>query len=241
MKPLTAAALVLITILTTRPAEAGEPVSIELVLGVDCSLSVDDAEFSLQMRGISAALRNPAVIGAILSHDKGVAFALFLWAGVPQQEPAVPWRVLRSEADIAALADEIDKVKNQNLGYLTAIGSAMAQAMHLLADNGYDGYASRIDISGDGKSNVGPEPAQVRIAAIAAGITINGLAVLTDDADLALYYRANVMAGPHAFVEPALDYSAFRKAMLKKLLRELEPALSEIPPPPVLRRTARLP
>ncbi len=231
----------LIAVLAARPAMAGEPVSIELVLGIDCSLSVNDAEFSLQMRGISAALRNPEVVSAILSHDKGVAFALFLWAGVPQDTPAVPWRVLRTKADIQALADEIDKVKRDNVGYLTAIGSAMAQAMHFLADNGYDGDASRIDISGDGRSNAGPEPALVRAAALAAGITINGLAILTDDANLALYYRANVIAGPHAFVEPALDYGAFRQAMLKKLLRELQLALSEMSPPPALRRTARLP
>ena len=231
----------LIALLAARPAMAGEPVSIELVLGIDCSFSVNDAEFSLQMRGISAALRNPEVIAAILAHDKGVALALFLWAGVPQEAPAVPWRVLRTRADIQTLADEIDKVKSDNLGYFTAIGSAMAQAMQFLADNGYDGYASRIDISGDGKSNAGPEPALVRAAALAAGITVNGLAVLTDDADLALYYRANVMAGPQAFVVPALDYTAFRHAMLKKLLRELQPALSELPSRPALRHTARLP
>ncbi len=236
-----AAVLAVFFSLAGRPALAGEPVSIELVLGIDCSLSVNDAEYSLQMRGIAAALRNPAVISAILSHKKGVAFALFEWAGVPQETPAVPWRVLRTEADIKALADEIEHAPSSNLGYFTAVGEAMAQAMRFLADNGYDGRSARIDISGDGRSNAGREPAVVRDLAIAAGITINGLAILTDDRDLALYYRDKVMAGPNSFVEPALDYGAFRKAMLKKLLRELEPALSESPSRPTLRRAAALP
>ena len=64
--------------------------------------------------------------------------------------------------------------------YLTAIGEAVAEAMHFLADNGYDGEARRIDISGDGRSNAGREPAMMRNLATAAGITINGLAILTE-------------------------------------------------------------
>jgi len=225
--------------LTARPALAGEPVSIELVLGVDSSLSVNNVEYALQMHGIAAALRHPAVIAAILSHDKGVAFALFRWAGVAEEKPGVDWRVLRTPADIAATAAEIEGLKSSNVGYLTAIGEAMAQAMNFLADNGYDGLARRIDISGDGRSNAGRDPAVMRALASAAGITVNGLAILTGDADLANYYRENVVAGPDAFVEPALDYNAFRAAMLKKLLRELQPALSEATP--ALHRTARLP
>jgi hypothetical protein len=225
--------------LTARPALAGELVSIELVLGVDCSLSVNDAEYTLQMRGIAAALRNPAVIAAILSQDKGVAFALFRWAGVAEDRPAIAWRVLRTRGAIASTADEIEHLKSANVGYFTSIGEAMAQAMRFLADNGYDGLARRIDISGDGRSNAGREPAMMRELATAAGITVNGLAILTDEPDLARYYRENVMAGPDAFVIPALDYGAFQTAMLKKLLRELQPALSQATP--ALRRTARLP
>jgi len=225
--------------LASRPALAGQPVSIELVLGVDCSLSVSNSEYNLQMHGIASALRNPAVIAAILSHDKGVAFALFRWAGVAEDKPAIPWRVLRTPGDIAATADEIDRVESANVGYFTSIGEAMAQAMHFLATNGYDGAARRIDISGDGRSNAGRDPIVLREVANAAGITINGLAILTDDPGLARYYRQNVVAGPDAFVEPALDYYAFKAAMLKKLLRELQPALSQAAP--ALRRTARLP
>lgn len=238
MKRLCLALAVALTLIA-RPAAAGEPVSVELVLGVDCSLSVNNVEYALQMHGIAAALRNPAVIAAILARRKGVAFALFQWAGVPEDKPSVPWRVLRTPADIAETANEVERVKSVNVGYLTGIGEAVVQAMHFLADNGYDGLARRIDISGDGRSNTGREPALMRNLATAAGITINGLAILTEDPHLDRYYRENVVAGPDAFVEPALDYNAFRRAMLRKLLRELQPALSEAAPG--LRRSARLP
>lgn len=224
--------------LLAAPARGGEAVSIELVLGVDCSLSVNDREYSLQMRGIAAALRSPEVIAAIESHDKGVAMALFLWAGVPEDEPSVPWRVVRNGEDAHALAAEIEKVETTHLGYFTSIGSAMGRALEMLGSNGYDGLAARIDLSGDGRSNAGPEPANVRMLAAFQGVTVNGLAVLTDDIGLARYYRENVMIGPHAFVEVARDYVGFERAMLRKLLRELEPAITEAP---ALRRTARLP
>jgi hypothetical protein len=236
-----AGVLVLMASLAGQPAVAGEAVAIELVLGVDCSLSVNDREYALQMRGIANALRSPAVIAAIGSHDKGVAMALFLWAGVPQDELAVDWRLLRSEADIMAMAAAIEAVPSASLGYFTAIGQAMAQGLRFLADNGYDGLAARIDISGDGRSNSGAEPAAVGTVAALSGVTVNGLAVLTDDLDLARYYRDNVMAGPHGFVEIARSYDDFERAMLKKLLRELEPALAGPAPANGLRRTAGLP
>ena len=47
------------------PAEAGQRVSIELVLAVDVSLSVNDIEYALQMRGIAAAFRDKDVLDLI--------------------------------------------------------------------------------------------------------------------------------------------------------------------------------
>ncbi len=40
-------------------------VDLALVLAVDCSTSIDAGDFRLQMDGIAAALRNPAVAKAI--------------------------------------------------------------------------------------------------------------------------------------------------------------------------------
>ena len=60
-----------------------------------------------------------------------------------------------------------------------------------------------------------------RAAAIQAGITVNGLAVTTDRADLGRYFREQVIGGPGAFVVTARDYEDFVRAIRIKLLREI--------------------
>src|SRR5271167_1808471 len=50
-----------------------------------------------------------------------------------------------------------------------------------------------IDTSGDGMANFGLPPATARDYIAAAGIAINGLAILTEEPWLADYYRSNVI------------------------------------------------
>ena len=48
------------------PAHAqSQPVDLTLVLAVDCSRSINDEEFALQVEGYAAAFRHPAVLRAI--------------------------------------------------------------------------------------------------------------------------------------------------------------------------------
>jgi hypothetical protein len=71
-----------------------------------------------------------------------------------------------------------------------------------------------------------------RDAAVRAGITINGLPILSEgllpwdeDRDLRRnldsYYRNSVIGGPGAFVVVVKDYSAFADAIIAKLLKEI--------------------
>jgi len=55
----------------------------------------------------------------------------------------------------------------------------------------------------------------------AAGITINGLCVLHEEADLLQFYTAEVIGGLGAFALTCQDYAAFAVAMKQKLAREL--------------------
>ena len=72
---------------------------------------------------------------------------------------------------------------------LTAIGAAMLAAAAAF-DHMPEPAAHRvIDVSGDGMANFGPPPAQVRDELVAQGITINGLAILTEEPWLADYYK----------------------------------------------------
>jgi hypothetical protein len=81
-----------------------------------------------------------------------------------------------------------------------------------------------IDLSGDGATNAGSDPNPVRDAAIALGITINGLAIVNEAPALDLYYAEHVVGGPGAFTIVAKDYQDFADAIRRKLLREIEGA-----------------
>ena len=60
-----------------------------------------------------------------------------------------------------------------------------------------------------------------RAMALVRGVTINGLAIVNEDKKLADWYRANVIAGPGAFVASAADYDDFAESMRRKLIREI--------------------
>ena len=215
------------------------PVSIELVLAVDVSLSVDDREFELQMGGISSALRQPEVIQLISQYEGGVAVRLLQWSSAPDENDGLPWRLLVDRETTLAFADEIDRMPRAPLPYYTGIGSAIDLSVHLIDTNQYHGRQRKIDVSGDGRSNTGPEPSQARARALAKDITINGLAVIDNVPSLDAYYRAVVAGGPASFVIKALNYKDFGRAMRLKLLRELTPLTAEAPDRPGRHRAVR--
>ena len=208
--------------LAPSAARAGEPVDIELVLAVDVSSSVDGAELALQRAGLAAAFRDPELIDAITALPRGVAVALVVWAGV--QETAVAWRRLTDRASAEDFAARVEAALPAAFGAggNTAIGDALIRSLEELAGNGFDGRA-KIDVSGDGRSNSGASPSQVRDGAVRAGVTINGLAILNEQPNLAEFYRMNVIGGPGAFVMTADDYHDFGEALRRKLIRELAP------------------
>jgi hypothetical protein len=208
--------------LAPAAALSGEPVDIELVLAVDVSGSVDAAELALQRAGLAAAFRDPEVVDAIAALPRGAAVALVAWAGV--QETAVGWRRLTDRTSAADFAARVEAALPATFGAggNTALGDALARSLAELAGNGFDGQA-RIDISGDGRSNSGARPGPVRDAALAAGVTINGLAIPNEQPNVAEYYRTDVIGGPGAFVVVADDYRGFGEALRRKLVRELAP------------------
>jgi hypothetical protein len=60
-----------------------------------------------------------------------------------------------------------------------------------------------------------------RDEAVRDGITINGLAILTEIGGLDNYFRENIMGGEGAFVLAAEDFASFAQAILNKLIREI--------------------
>jgi hypothetical protein len=215
-------AIAAVAALAPPAAIAKENVDLELVLAVDVSGSVDATEQALQRHGLVAAFRDPEVSEAIAALPQGLAVALVAWAGAGQQQTPVGWRRLTDRASAEDFAARVDAALAVPFGPgKTAIGGALAWSLAELAGNGFDGRA-KIDVSGDG-FNDGAPPGPVRDAAVASGITINGLAITSDEPYLADYYQRNVAGGPGSFVVIASDYRAFGAAIRRKLLRELVP------------------
>ncbi len=207
--------------INARPVLA-QTVDLELVLAVDASSSVSSEEFDLQMRGLSEAFRDPRVTEAIqATGDLGIAVAMVQWADNRRQYLAIDWTAIRGEDGAIAFATQIDATPRFVVGGGTAIGGALEFSARALEDNGYQGRRRVIDVSGDGRANQGAQPAYVRDAVVAAGIVINGLAILNEDPFLDSYYQDEVIGGTGAFLVTASTYADFADAILQKLIREI--------------------
>ena len=188
------------------------------------SSSVDAAEFDLQIGGLANAFRHPDVISAIRSVGaNGIAVSLVQWSGPGQQDVAVDWTRVFDAASAAGFADRIETSSRQLLG-TTSIDKVLLFSRQILGSNGFTGRRLAVDVSGDGPTNFGPDPDRMRDLAVAAGITINGLAILNEVPDLDHYYRDHVIGGPGAFMMTATDYSDFGTAIRRKLVREIRGA-----------------
>lgn len=206
-------------------APAAENVDLQLLLAVDSSSSVSDAEFDLQMRGFAQAFRHPDVQVAIRgAGDRGIAVAMIHWSGADSQVIAQDWTLLFGAEGANAFADSLDQTPRYVKRGSTAIGSMLDYAGAMLQASPYKGQRQVIDISGDGRANQGKPLAPEREALLARDVTINGLAILNEDDTLDRYYREQVIDGTGAFLITATDYEDFARAIRRKLLRELEGA-----------------
>ena len=203
-------------------AGADQSVNLDLVLAIDASGTVDRAEFELQTRGLAEAFRHPEVIAAIQGTGaRGIAVAVVQWSGRGQQVVTIDWTQLADEASAKALAMRIEAAGRRLIGGTTVIDGALLFCAGLLARSPFQGRRKVIDLSGDGKTNYGPFPDYARDQAMAAGITINGLAILNEAPDLAEYYQDHVVGGVGSFLMTAGDYRDFATAIRLKLIREI--------------------
>ncbi len=219
-----------VALLHIEASQAKTPVSIELVFAVDTSVSVDGFEHDLLMKGIANAFRTPVIVNLIGQQD-GVAVTLFQWSSEVNQQYMIPWHLLKGPASVSAFAAKVEKVERDPNRVFTGIGGAIEFGVRSIAENAFEGRQLKIDVSGDGRNNIGVPLSIPRQEANALGIVINGLPILTytavDSYDLDTYYREKVIHGPGAFVEIADDYDDFARAFLRKLLRELTPLVSQ--------------
>jgi hypothetical protein len=213
--------------------ESGEPVDVELILAVDVSWSMDRGEQEIQRNGYVAAFRSPEVQQAITRGNYGkVAVTFVEWAGSFTQNVVVPWTLIDSKESADAFAYRLS-VEEPDRERRTSISGALDFAAPMFAGNGYVGQRRVIDVSGDGPNNQGRPVTEARAEAVAKGITINGLPLMTSNVsdggysnwgsipNLDKYYADCVIGGPGAFMIPVNDWPQFPEAIRRKLVLEL--------------------
>lgn len=227
-----AAALAIAAILTTptRPIFA-ETVDLLLALCVDGSGSIDEEEFRLQRGGYAQAFTDPRVLNAIRSGPQGaIAVAYVEWGTPAAPRTVLDWTIIKDQATAEAWADRLLKEPRRPQSY-NAIGDALAHATAMIRGSPIKAERGVIDLSGDGPDLRSVKPAQVaRDEAVAAGITVNALAIFKPGSGnvgglrgepLDQHYERAVIGGPGAFVQIAEDFKSFGQAILQKLVREI--------------------
>jgi hypothetical protein len=224
-------------------ARANEPVDLLLVLAADVSRSVDSAKFQLQREGYAAAISDRRVLEAITSgYHRRIAVCFVEWSGVGAQELVIDWTVIGDEASARKFGDQLLELR-RSFAERTSISGGIDYAIKQFDRAPFRSARRTIDISGDGTNNSGREVTAARDAALAQGVTINGLVILSDrpltwnpehthpPGGLVEYFRNNVIGGPGAFVVAADNFEAFGQAIIKKLIAEI--AQASEPPEPV--------
>lgn len=204
-------------------------VDVALVLAVDASGSISPAEFQLQKEGIAGAVTNDDVLAAITGGREGrIAIAYVEWGAPGNAVIGVDWMLVGSKAEADAFAAMVLSAERSVQSY-NALGDAIALATGMIAECPCRPTRGVIDVSGDNPDNRSQMPApQARDAAVAAGLTVNALAVLTagsEGADGSPYlvenYQTNVIGGFAAFVMPAHSRADFARALRQKMILEI--------------------
>lgn len=207
----------LILTLVVLPAHAA---SLALVLAVDVSESVSSGRYMLQREGIARAFESPQLIEAIAAVPGGIEALVIEWSDPEKIAITVGWTRIANRGSAAAFAAAVRAGKRSSSG-LTAIGPALLAAAAAFDYLPEEAAHKVIDVSGDGMANFGLPPGEARDRLVARGITINGLAILSEEPWLDEYYRKNVIGGPASFVAVAKDFDSFAEAMLRKLVQEV--------------------
>src|SRR5260370_1798068 len=190
---------------------------------------MDMDEVAIQREGYAQAIISKEFLQALKTGPTGkIAVTYFEWAASSEQKISIPWRVIDGPETADAVADEIMKTPIRRASR-PSISGAITVAMPLFDENPYHGLRRVMDISGDGPNNNGAPVTGARDAALAKGITINGLPIMvkepsysTMDIDnLDFYYEDCVIGGPGSFVVSIKDRDKFKEAIRTKLLLEV--------------------
>lgn len=205
----------------SKAVASGALVDLALVLAIDCSFSVNEASYYLQMQGYGQAFLDPDVQQAIFKgYHHRVAFSAFHWSDPATQNMVLPWRVIDRASDVREVADVFFHALRDNKIGFTATGEALLFGLKLLTQ-APAAVRQVIDVSTDGSPNSGRPAPEARDAVVAAGITVNALGILEEEPFLASTLERDVIGGDGAFLMTADNFSDFGAAIKRKLIREI--------------------
>lgn len=214
------ALLCALTLLLARSAHAGAAegtCDTALLLAIDVSNSVDDAEYRLQTEGLADALRDPEVAAALVGGR--VAVAVMQWSGPDRQRVSVRWHLMMSPADPLLLSAAVRSLPRAYERSGTAPAEAVLRGLALLGE-APSCERQVIDVSGDGTRNEGGPVTSARDAAKAAGVIVNAIAIETVGHGVADFFLSDLVT-PGGFVMSARGHKDYSRAIRAKLLREL--------------------
>jgi hypothetical protein len=222
-------------------ALAADDVDLLLVLAADVSRSIDAAKFQLQREGYAAAISDPRVLDTIRSgHSGRIGLTFVEWSGVGAQHVVIDWMTVGDAASAKDFGDRLIEAP-RSFADRTSISGAIEFAMDQFTHTPFASVRRTIDISGDGTNNAGRDVTALRDEAIAKGVTINGLVILSENpmswnpdhtnppGGLDNYYRNNVIGGPGAFVMVAQNFNSFGQAIISKMIAEVAQARQPLP------------
>ena len=230
--------------LAPAPVRA-QPVDLLLVLAADVSRSVDHPKFMLQREGYAAAVSDRQVLDAIRSGANGkIALSFVEWSGVGAQKVVIDWTAIDGPVAARRFGDQLVEAP-RSFADRTSISGGIEFAMAQFKRSPFQASRRTIDVSGDGTNNAGRDVRLARDEAVAEGVTINGLVILSQNqvpwnpehtnppGGLDNYYRENVAGGPGSFVMAAEGFESFGKAIIKKMIAEI--AMLQLPTAPYRR------
>jgi len=229
--------LVAFLLLPRGPAAGERSVDLALVLLTDVSRSVDAREYALMKEGYAAALTDPRVLAAITGGQQGsIAITYVEFAGAHEVRTLVGWTVVHDAPSARDFAEQVRGAPRAFWGR-TSISAGIEHAMVSLGPDlaaaGIEAARQVIDVCGDGTNNSGRDVGTVRDEAVAAGITINALAIHSDPTHawtaahvnppggLTQWFRDHVIGGIGAFALDVESFDSFGQGITRKLVTEI--------------------
>jgi Protein of unknown function (DUF1194) len=209
-----------------------------VLTALDVSDSIDGSAAALQFEGVAKAVLAPEFLHVVGAGWHGrIGFAVYTWAAGRNVRVVLPWTTIGSPDDarrvarrlraaaLAKRASPSEPLAASGEGlvwyeFRTDISAAIEHGRRLLEEAPYEARRQVLNLCANGEDNVGDAPSAARDRALAAGVTVNALA-LGERPELGSYLRERVQGGPTSFVLEARSHGDFGEAMLRKFLMDL--------------------